>query len=98
MTVSYPVDGEPASPVGPLLVTASTPFDEKARPNGLRNPAAHTGSSGPKGLSAGTDPSGLYRRILPRTSAMLAAALDTCSSPRVTYSFPSGPKASRPPL
>jgi hypothetical protein len=37
-TVSKPVAGLPASPLGPLLVTATCPVGETARPNGLRNP------------------------------------------------------------
>jgi len=59
MTMSCPVGGLPASPEGPLLVTATRPAGETAIPNGFRNPDAHTGFPAPKGLSAGTLPSGL---------------------------------------
>ena len=88
----------PAAPDGPFIVIASCPVDENAMPKGLRNPYAQTGLVAPNGLSEGTEPFGLYRSTLPRTSATLWALGALCSSPRVTYSFRSSPNAIRPPL
>ena len=57
-----------------------------------------------KGLSAGTVPSGLMRRILPKGLARfceLESATGRGSSswlPTATYSLPSGPKRSAPPM
>ncbi|GIG36968.1 hypothetical protein Cpa01nite_23490 [Cellulomonas pakistanensis] len=63
------------------------PSSDQARPWTFRCPRLHTGEPG-KGLSSGTPPSGVTRRILPASEP---------ASPVATYSIPSGPNAMRPP-
>src|SRR5207253_9545246 len=67
-------------------------------PHGLRSPDADTTLPPPHGVSAGMLRSRLYRSTLPRLSRVLCAAPDVCSAPSVTYSLPSAPDASLPPL
>ena len=99
--------GDPASPVGPLLVTKAWPLP-KARPNGLRRPADPHRADGPERVvgrdgAVGAVAQHLAARRRPGSAGWAAWAGSggggtECSSPTVTYSSSSGPKARRPPL
>jgi hypothetical protein len=71
--------------------------------NGLRSPSAQIARLDPvvllkNGLSIGIDPSALIRWIFPASELVLWALPLEWFSPTATYSRPSGPKPSAPPL
>ena len=81
----------------------SGPFGLNAKVNGLRRPSAQMARLRPvavpkNGLSVGMVPSLLRRSIFPSRFASVCAFALLAFSPTAAYSFPSGPKASAPPL
>ena len=75
----------------------SRPLESNARPCTLRWPYDQTGDPG-NGLSLGTLPLGVIRRILPPSEPLSCAGVRRPASPVPTHRLPSGPKTMRPPL